>query len=732
MVATGMGGQEDMMVVIGGDASGLLSAVAASKAGLATLRNAVGLAGGALATLAGVGIAKAISAAQTFQNSMIEVEKVTSGETAARLRKEIFRLGETIPLAHDQLASLAEQAARFGVPTDQISGFVESVAKFGSVTELSVEEAGEAFAKLTTLTGTPITQIDNLGSAINSLGNTAATSGPEIVNALLRSAAAGTQLGLSTEELAGLAATMNEVSPNAQQAGTALNRLFVTLQDPGKVEAFAEALGVTPEAFKRIRKEDPFGTVMSLIDVMREGGDTAEALGASLDERARRALLGLAQAHEDLIDNLETANTEYAEATSLQEEYEKQQKGTTSQTQLLRNAIHEQAVSIGEVYRPALTDVIRGLREWLQNENSLINRLTAKQKALALSASGVIGLAAAVGTLNPALGAVTLAVGSFAVAWQADLGNIRQTTSAFVDDVSGSFQRLMDAIPGGEWLQENAGEWQEWAIFIGGVLDVLATTTAELIDKVVLAIELAASGARTLGELAAAAKEGRFGDFGDILDRAGERESAIWDEAQQRGRFRWQDLRGRIAQANQQLQNVRAGLTPEGTLPDHAAQRSDDAPNVPDSPTDWLRDTEEAANAQADAAEKQAEAAETVKTGGTALVEGAKTLDETRARLLDPLERVDCFELETQETLVKPERPEFTVEQQERFRQEREQRQRQFIQEQEEKFPPGSTGVPSSATTATGDLKMDVDGKSFAGISFREVRRWHKNNRITF
>jgi TP901 family phage tail tape measure protein len=306
--------------------------------------------GVAAAGVAAAGTAAAVAAREYagWEEAMVEVEKVAGEETAQQISGDIREMAEQIPLAQESLAGLAADAARFGVEgPDNILRFTETAAKMAQATELSATRAGESLTKLAELTNTPTNQMEQLGSSLNTLSNTAATSSAEIVEAMLRGSSALNQFGLNQTQIAGLTASLNEVSESARRSGTRLRRVAQELMDPDKAEDVAEALGMTTEQFQAMREEEPEQLFIRLGEAMQEDGRAADKLRRSLSTASRQAVSGLAQNLEGLQENLETANRSFAEGSSLQREFEASTSTTNSQLRLMQNRLRNTAITIG-------------------------------------------------------------------------------------------------------------------------------------------------------------------------------------------------------------------------------------------------------------------------------------------------------------------------------------------------------------------------------------------------
>lgn len=404
--------QDGISVAIQGDSSGLNNALGSASAGLTSFKKKVGLAGGALAALAGGAMAGAINEARKFQSEMVELEKVTNPETAREMSGAIKEMAETIPLAQTELAQIASDAGRFGIEGPKnIESFTRAVSKMATATDISAQKSGEALAKLAELTGTPITKVENLGSSINELSNNFATSAQEIVDSMLRSSAAMSQFGLSQTEIAGFSAALNAVSESSERAGTRMRRLVQEISNPKKVGDMARALGMNVDQYRAMQENNPAGLLRQMAKGMKEGGQTADVLNKNLSTTSRQALSGLGQNLDGVNRALDMSAKSFEENTSLQKEFDTATQTFNSRVQILKNRLRNVAITIGNQLLPATTKLVnllaRGVEkfsEWNQKTNGLTGALT-------LIAGLVTGLATAAGVLINALGGVAAIMG---------------------------------------------------------------------------------------------------------------------------------------------------------------------------------------------------------------------------------------------------------------------------------------------------------------------------------
>lgn len=124
---------------------------------------AAGAAGSAFA------IAKAAS---DFESAFAGTKKVLEGTDAqfAELSKGIRNMSKEIPMSAVEIASLAEKAGQLGIAREDVLDFTRTVADLGVATNMSAEDASEAFARFANITNMPIKNVDRLGSTVVELG----------------------------------------------------------------------------------------------------------------------------------------------------------------------------------------------------------------------------------------------------------------------------------------------------------------------------------------------------------------------------------------------------------------------------------------------------------------------------------------------------------------------------------------------------------------------------------
>lgn len=443
----GMGGSRDTVHVdIEGDSSSLQEAAGGAEQSLSSLKKIAGGTGLLFSGAVAAGFVESVSAAADFEEQMAEVGKVMDPEVANRMGDAIKDMATRMPIAHEELATIAATAGRLGVSEEHLESFTESVGKMAIATDLTADEAADAFARIGTLFDFPMDKAEELGSAINTMANNFATDAGEITDVMTRVGGSFAALGIGTGEALGLAAAMNEVSPSSRLAAGDLKRMADAMMDPKNVELFAQALGMTEAEFIALREENPEEAMLQLSEAFHANQETADAMKAQLGAAAdgfRTMGLNTDSAREAM----EQANHELEVGESLQKEFEVASATLNGQIQLLRNNLANVAIVIGSVLLPyvsqlvtAVSEVLVWFGEWVQAGNELY--------AIAAGVGAMVGgLALAAATLGPAAlaavgglsglatilvaitGPIAIAIGlavALAYAWQNNLFNIQQ------------------------------------------------------------------------------------------------------------------------------------------------------------------------------------------------------------------------------------------------------------------------------------------------------------------
>lgn len=324
-------------------------------------------------------VLQAFSTFSTFEKGLIDVAKTANltEKEVEDLSKEVLKLNKVIPASTEELLDIATAAGQLGVKgTKNITLFTETVAKLGRVSNLQGDEAATVLTRILNVSNESIDSIDTFASVIVSLGNNFAATESEIAAVTNEIARATAQFGVGASESAALAATLRSVGVRAEEAGGVLSKTFVAINNSissgGKsLEKLSELTGKSGEEIRKQFGENAIGFFRDFVNSLNnvEGGlassnKVLESLGIS-GIRVQKVIPVLAQNIGEFDRALNLSNGEVRNAIALNEEFEKSLKSTTSNTQLLNNALERARIRIGDQLAGAFNKVAPLITEYV-------------------------------------------------------------------------------------------------------------------------------------------------------------------------------------------------------------------------------------------------------------------------------------------------------------------------------------------------------------------------------
>lgn len=395
-----------------------------------------------------------------FESAMAGVFKTIDATDMQELAitEGIKELATRLPATTTEIAGVAEAAGQLGIATDDILEFTEVMIKMGTSTNLTAEDAAVNLARLATILGVSSDEYERMGSSVVDLGNKFATTETEIVEMATRMAGSGDMIGLTADQLFGIAAAVSSVGIEADAGGSAMQKLFAKIQlslsdlrqasaqmenmgisitemnkavEDGGLEALAEAAGASVDEleamaeamretnkyaevagmagveFARLWEEDAAAGLNAFIEglarVEESGGDALAVLDdmGLTEVRLSRAIMTLASSEGILKEALDLSAGAWEENTALADEAARRYETTESKITILNNAVGLTKQAIGEDFMTALEPAIEGLTDLS------IGAAKAAEESPAL-ATGLAGVGGALGGLT---GLATVAAG---------------------------------------------------------------------------------------------------------------------------------------------------------------------------------------------------------------------------------------------------------------------------------------------------------------------------------
>ena len=394
------------------------------------LRGLIGTALGGAAIL--LAIRSSVRSFAEFERALIGVGKTTNATDAelASLGVQIRELSRILPVSAVELADISRIAGQLGVRGNaNILRFAETVGRLGLATNLHGEQAASALARILTVTGDSLSEVDRLGAVIVRLGNNFAATESEIAVVATRVAQATAQFNVASRDVAGIAAALRQVGVQAELGGTVVNRAFQAInkavrQGGSELRSLEQITGQTGAQIRATFAEDSVRSFQDFIGglnrILLEGGDVNATLRTLNLEGVRvdQVLGTLAARSEVLNDALAQSREEWVLNRELILESARATTSFIAQMQLVSNVVDEAAAELGSELVPVLLDAALQFRDFIL-EARQTGELQRIFQRIAQAVSAVIrsfqSFASAIRAIGATLDVIALALEALAI-----------------------------------------------------------------------------------------------------------------------------------------------------------------------------------------------------------------------------------------------------------------------------------------------------------------------------
>ena len=299
-----------------------------------------------------------------FETGLVGVAKTTdlSEKEIDAFGKRMKDLSTELPISANELLKFGELAGQLGVKgAGNLENFAVTVAKVAKTTNLTGEQAAQAFAQILNVTNESISGVDNFASVVVQLGNNFATTEQSIVRSTNEIARGTAAFGVSSTDAAALATTLSSLGVQAELSGSTLSNSFATInkviQGGGKdLTKFSKFIGMTGEQLKKEFADDAVGVFQKFaVAVKNSGANAALALEdfGLTGQGVNKVLVPLATRTDQLAKALKMAREESVKNTALNAEAAKAFKTLDSVMKKLSNTADALLTSIGAKLAPA-------------------------------------------------------------------------------------------------------------------------------------------------------------------------------------------------------------------------------------------------------------------------------------------------------------------------------------------------------------------------------------------
>jgi TP901 family phage tail tape measure protein len=236
-------------------------------------------------------IKEMITAQGELDDSLADIRKST-GMTALEVQNLNKELGKIdTRTSRQDLRQMAVVAGQLGMAKGDVFAFVESVDKLnvalGDEFTGGAEEVAKQMGMLRNVltdskTANVADDMMRVGNAINTLGAAGFATGPVMTDFASRIGGIGIPLGLTSDQVLGMSATLQELNVNAERGGTAVVKIMQKMTTNTK--AFAGVAGMPIKEFTNLVNTDLYGAFLKVIEGSKNGGTSATALAGIIKE----------------------------------------------------------------------------------------------------------------------------------------------------------------------------------------------------------------------------------------------------------------------------------------------------------------------------------------------------------------------------------------------------------------------------------------------------------------
>ena len=328
-------------------------------------------------------LSNALNTMQGYVEEFAEMDEHLANVTkyTGMSREEVEELNEAFKrmdtrTSRAALNDLAADAGRLGIQSkQQVLDFVDAANVLNvALGEDLGEDAVKNIGKLAQLFGDSESMglkqaMLATGSTINELAQSSSANEGYIMDFTARLSGMARQAGMTQAQVMGLASVMDQSMVNAEEGSTALNRLIQELYT--KPAEMAKAVGLDVKKFTKLVKQDANAALLEFASAAQKLGGM-DALAPRMAELQLTGV-GVTKVITSLANNLELVrNTQlqateaFAQADSVQKEYDKANNTTQAQLEKSKQKLADLRTELGEKLMPVFTTATNGLTAFLQ------------------------------------------------------------------------------------------------------------------------------------------------------------------------------------------------------------------------------------------------------------------------------------------------------------------------------------------------------------------------------
>lgn len=346
-------------------------------------------------------------AAISQEAAFAQVARVVGEAEAASvgLLERFQQIAQQAPISFEEVARIGQLGAAIGISEQNLGDFTNTIVKFSLTTGVASEEATILLGRIAQMQNVPISQIEQLGSAILALGTASAATDQEILRVNASIATVSNLFGLTAQQTAGLSAALATLQVRPELSRGALTRVFndltLAVSDGGtELQKLAKIMGLTDKEVTNLfnnpatRGDFLLAFIQGLSRAAGAGGEVQGVL-RELGVNAVRDIdvfSRLANNVDIVKESFDRANLEFARGSELNRQSKGIYETTAAELQNLSDAFKTLLATLGGPLATAIGEVASSLAE-------------------------VIGFFAHLGPVVPIIGTLTAVVIAGGAAW---------------------------------------------------------------------------------------------------------------------------------------------------------------------------------------------------------------------------------------------------------------------------------------------------------------------------
>lgn len=405
-----------------------------------------------------------IGTAISQESAYAQVARVVGEAKAesAGLLTSFRQIAESFPITFEEVARIGQLGAQIGIAADELDSFTRTVAKFSLTTGVSVDQTTLLLGRIREMQDVPISEMENLGSAILALGTASAATDEEILRVNESIATVSNVFGLSAQAVSGLAAALATVRVRPELSRGSLTRVFGQLDKAisaggESLLTLSKTMGMTAQETVRLRQTNPDEFFLAFVKGLKTTAGPTNNFQAAIRELGINAVRDidtftrLGNNFDILTESFARSNDEWMKGTELQRQSQGIFETTASRIQNLVDAFKTLLAIAGGPLAKALGQVASAM-QWIIDQITnylgpvvpIVGALTAVvvaggiawgvyQVILAKSIQSMIAMR----ELQRSLGVQTLGLGTAMAVYQGKLAGANAATASTVGSMRG-------------------------------------------------------------------------------------------------------------------------------------------------------------------------------------------------------------------------------------------------------------------------------------------------------